>query len=181
VIALFFDTETTGFKSEKFDPEIVQIAAILQDTETRRVFGEINLIVSTDNLIPEVVVNIHGITNELSKSFGAQQIVADNMFAFLASKADVLVAHNTDFDVNIIKGTWTVSGALIADKPLFCTMKKSTNIVGISKSHGGGNKYPRLAEAYRFFFNEDFDNAHDAMADVRACRDVYFALLEANK
>ena len=41
-----------------------------------------------------------------------------------------------------------------------------------------GYKRPSLTETYRHFFGRDFDGAHDAMADVRACRDVYFALLD---
>jgi len=37
-------------------------------------------------------------------------------------------------------------------------------------------KNPSLQEAYRHLFGRNFVGAHDAMADVRACRDVYFAL-----
>ena len=38
-----------------------------------------------------------------------------------------------------------------------------------------GYKNPSLPRTYRHFFGRDFDGAHDAMADVRACRDVFFA------
>lgn len=178
MIALFFDTETTGFKSSTFTPEIVQIGAILQDTETRRVLGELNMIVKAEKPIPPEVTAIHGISDELSAKFGVRSGFVDNMFALLASNADVVVAHNIDFDIGIVNGVWDISRAIIATKEQYCTMKSATDIVGIPKSHGGSNKYPKLAEAYRHFFNAEFENAHDAMSDVRACRDVYFALLE---
>lgn len=42
-------------------------------------------------------------------------------------------------------------------------------------------KWPRLSEAYRFAFNEDFSGAHDAMADVRACLRIYRWIIDNSK
>lgn len=179
MIVLFFDTETTGFPNPKNPPEIVQIGAILQDTDTRRVLAELNLIVKAERPIPEVCSNIHGITDELSARHGVRSDVADNMLAILASQADLIVAHNIQFDLAIVEGRWPVSRAILKMKEQFCTMLKSTDIVGLSGTHAGGNKWPKMTEAYQHFFGEVFDGAHDAMADVRACRDVYFKLTEA--
>ena len=39
-------------------------------------------------------------------------------------------------------------------------------------------KKANLTEAYRHFFNEDFEDAHTAIADVKACMSVYFAILD---
>ncbi len=44
----------------------------------------------------------------------------------------------------------------------------------------GAYKWPQLQEAYKHFFNKEFDNAHDALADVTACKDVYFAIQNSN-
>jgi len=41
-------------------------------------------------------------------------------------------------------------------------------------------KWPKLIESYQFLFNESFDGAHDALADVRACARVHRHLIENN-
>lgn len=178
MIALFFDTETTGFKHGDFIPEIVQIGAVVQDTDTKRVLAELNVIVGADNPIPAEVSAIHGITDELSEKFGIDGGAAETMFGLMVQMSDILVAHNISFDLGIIKDVWPVAYGLMADKEQFCTMRKAEAIVGLSGTHAGRTKYPKLIEAYRHFYGKDFDNAHDAMADVRACRDVFFALFE---
>lgn len=186
MIALFFDTETTGFPSPDFTPEIVQVGAILQDTETKRVYSELNLVVRPNEPIPEEVSKIHGITSEIALVFGINKDVADNMFALLAAKAEVLVAHNIAFDVDIVNGAWEISRGIVADKEQVCTMRSLIEVMKLPRngnafhnSFSSQYKAPKLIEAYRHYFGKDFDGAHDAMADVRACRDVYFAMIEA--
>jgi hypothetical protein len=45
----------------------------------------------------------------------------------------------------------------------------------------GGYKWPTLDEAYRVLVDPSgFKDAHDAMADTRACRGVYYALRARN-
>lgn len=181
MIALIFDTETTGFKHGDFIPEIVQIGAVLQDTETRRVLAELNVICKPKERIPAEVSAIHGITDELAERYGMDTMAAGNMFAAMTQMADVVVAHNIAFDLGIIKDVWPAAHDALMSKAQFCTMVKSMAIVGIKKSHGGGNKFPKLVEAYAYFHDgATFENAHDAMADVRACRDVFFALASHN-
>ena len=41
----------------------------------------------------------------------------------------------------------------------------------------GKFKNPKLQEAYEHFFGEQFDNAHSAMADTKACMKVYWACI----
>jgi DNA polymerase-3 subunit epsilon len=179
MIALFFDTETTGFKSSTFTPEIVQIGAILQDTETRRVLAELNVIIKAKDAIPPRVSEIHGITDELAQRFGVESTTAESMFSLMVIMVDIVVAHNIKFDLEIIAGVWPAASAELTIKQQYCTMIEAESRVGLTGNHAGGTKYPKLIEAYRHFYGKEFDNQHDAMADVRACRDVYFALYDS--
>jgi DNA polymerase-3 subunit epsilon len=183
VIALFFDTETTGFKSSTFTPEIVQIGALLQDMSNYRVLSELNLIITAQAPIPQVVSDIHGIDDEISRKYGVDTTVAETMFAMLAEKADVIVAHNIEFDLGIIEGMWPNASAVLAERKQFCTMKRATDVIKLPAGKYHGKSYstykpPKLIEAYQHFYEgASFENAHDAMADVRACRDVFVKLI----
>lgn len=184
MIDLFFDTETTGFKREDFTPEIVQIAAILQDEDTRRVLASINLIVTPNGIIPDEVASIHGITTELARQYGFDQHAAESLFFQLVERCDRVVAHNIDFDLEMVRDNWPQTAQLIEEKQMYCTMREATPILKLPKKEGSSyhdDKYPdfkapRLAEAHQVLCGAGFANAHDAMADTEACRDVYFAI-----
>lgn len=211
MIALFFDTETTGIKTWKdpnFIPKLVQLGAILQDMETGRVLAEVNLIAHPgDNEIPADAAAVHGITTDLAKQFGLPVEKIDGVFHDLLKQADLLVAHNIDYDMDTMKDNLTysymefekpldefdnrVAGRPQNITPTFCTMNASLYIVkapltekqkAYFSSKGKRPDYPykspNLGETYRHFFNEDFVGAHDAMADIRACRDIFLKLIE---
>jgi DNA polymerase-3 subunit epsilon len=130
------------------------------------------------------VTAIHGITTELAQEYGIAQSDAQYLFLSLIQRCDVLVAHNIDFDMEMVQLNWLGAWTIAQNKQQFCTMRELTPIMKLpknGKNHYHDNKYPdfkapRLQEAYTYFFHKEFTNAHDAMADVRACRDVYFAM-----
>lgn len=198
---LFFDTETTGIKSYRnpgFVPELVQIGAILYDVESQRVLAEINLIVANpSSTVPLEASQVHGISTEMMHKYGQQLSLVDSLFAKLVTDADLLVAHNINFDLDIVKDNLNYSHKIITDKltaggfGTFCTMASSSLILKLPLTPAQSRffatkpaserpefKDPKLMEAYTYFFNREFDGAHDAMADVRACKDVYFAIVE---
>ena len=43
----------------------------------------------------------------------------------------------------------------------------------------GGYKSPKLIELYKYVFNEEFENAHSADADVDACAKCYFQMISS--
>lgn len=187
---LFFDTETTGkadFKaafSAKHQPNLVQIGACLCDEDgTER--AVLDLIIKPDGWeIPADVSAIHGITQELAERCGVASIAALRVFAAMLSRADLIVAHNISFDVLVMSAAFYRLSLLhpqaakeverIDKVNRFCTMGATTNILKLPGPYGF--KWPKLTEAYRHFFNEDFEGAHNAMVDVRACARVYFEL-----
>ena len=74
--------------------------------------------------------------------------------------------------LNIESERLSIPNRLGDRKEFFCTMRAMTNVVKIPSPRG--YKWPKLSEAYRFLFNRDLEGAHDAMADVRACAEIYF-------
>lgn len=194
---LFFDTETTGLKNPKqpdFIPKLVQLGAISYDQDLARVVAEVNIIVSGAGDIPPEASNVHGISTEVAKRYCVDKRAAEAIFAQLVRTADRVVAHNIDYDLDIIKDNMPVASAELDQTEHYCTMAGARDIVKAPYTDkqlaffkdrpdkkDGEFRGPRLIEAYIYFFGKEFDGAHDAMADVRACMDVYFAIPGNNK
>lgn len=183
---LFIDTETTGKLirgmplDEPQQPRIVQLAAILAD-DRAEVLAEINLLIYPEDwTIPEDASAIHGITTEQCRRHGLKITLALELLKALTYSASTIVAHNLDFDLSLIQREHILAdlGEPFIGKHHYCTMKAATDICNIPGRYGP--KWPTLAEAHQKLFNCDFENAHDAMADVRACMRIYFKLQEIN-
>lgn len=197
-LAIFYDTETTGlplFKepSEHPDqPHIVQLAACLVDLETRELLNSLDVIIRPDGwVIPDDIAKIHGITTERALDEGVPEATA--VAEFMSMWGGYLrIAHNEQFDARILRialmrfeseGAPDVWKAGKAE----CTAKLATPIVkapATEKMKAAGrfhHKTANLGEAYRHFMGCDFENAHSAMADVRACMEVYFAIKGAQQ
>ena len=186
---LFFDTETNGLPDKKQppswdgQPRICQLGAILCD-QYGGVKAEMNLLVRPDGwVIPEAASNIHGITQGTADRYGLSIKGVLSIFERLLAKSETLVAHNIQFDLFMLSIECSQSGvALGLPRQYACTMEDARGVLKLPptpKMAACGMtefKRPNLQEAYRHFFGKEFEGAHDAMADVRACRDVYFAL-----
>ena len=201
-IALFYDTETTGlplFKepSEHPDqPHIVQLAACLVDLVTRDIISSMDVIVRPDGwTIPDDVAAIHGINTARATAEGVPEAEAVSMFMGMWGQAASRIAHNEQFDARILRIALMrhqgLHGEGIADAwkqgKAECTAKLATPICKIPPTEkmlkAGFNKFKTasLGEAYRHFTGSELENAHSAMADVRACMEVYFAIKGAKE
>lgn len=186
---LFFDTETTGQYNFQLpagypsQPMIVQLGALLMDDAGTEI-GHLNTLVKTDGWeIDPGAQAIHGISKERCDAEGTTLLDAIEKFDQLLDFADLVVAHNFQFDRRVLATAYckTSRRDLLGLKESYCTMMKATPVCRIPKASGRGIKWPKLQEAYQFFFNEPFEGAHDAMADVRACARVYYKLNETNQ
>lgn len=184
---LYYDTETTGFPAaagaplEKC-PFIVQLAAILVDDEQGEV-ASINFIIKPDGwTIGEEVAAIHGISTEKAEKFGIPARVAMAAFSQLCRQSDQIVAHNIAFDSKLIAYELDRVAApnVAASLPQFCTMEATTELCKLPGRYRGKYKWPKLIEAHLHFFGEEFDGAHDALVDVRACHRVHQHLIQNN-
>lgn len=182
---LFYDTETDGLPKGGIYPHIVQIAAILDDgSEELETLCEI--IKPNGFEIPEEASAIHGISTERALKEGKDLKMILSRFLAMAERADLIVCHNIGFDMPVVSQELErvgLSEEALEDKEIFCTMLASTDICQIkfaSNQRRPGYKWPKLIEAHQYFFKEGFDDAHDALADVRACRRVYHELKRRN-
>lgn len=188
MMVLFFDTETSGTIDWKTpldspnQPDVIQLAAILSDETT--VYHELVCLVNPSDINPGWVMTpgaeaVHGITRErvLEEGRPAREVYAE--FMTLLPQARELVCHNTAFDSRLLGTAFNrlqdASGATrILNSQYYCTMKKSTKLCRLPGPYG--YKWPKLSELHRHLFNEDFDGAHDALADVLATRRCYYEL-----
>ena len=192
-LKLFFDTETTGLPDFKapsesaHQPHIVQLAALLVDMDTRETIQSMDVIIRPDGwTIPEEVAAVHGITTEHAAEVGIPEHLAVSMFMELWVGRP-RIAHNEQFDARILRIALMRHQSKDAANiwksgPAECTALMATPICQIPPTakmvRAGFNKLktPNLGEAYRHFTGNELVNAHSAMADVMACRDVYFAI-----
>ena len=197
-LALFFDTETTGLPDFKapseadHQPHIVQLAALLVDLDTRQTVQSMDVIVRPDGwTIPDEVAAVHGISTEHAAEVGIPERMAVQMFMELWSGRN-RVAHNQQFDARIVRIALmrhvdTQAADIWKKGAAECTAIMATPICQLPPTakmvRAGFNRFktPNLGEAYRHFTGKELQNAHSAMADVLACRDVYFAIKEAQQ
>lgn len=195
MLILAYDTETTGLLrgSDYTDPNapfLASIAMILYDSIESKIVASLNMPIQPEGwTMPEEAANINGLTDLYLSTVGAPaSVVLPNAIA-LASRADLLVAHNIDFDTKVIAAAlWrhlinenvkeedahTIIKEWI-NKPVYCTMQSSKQIVN-ARNAKGNLKYPKLTEAYKFFFGRELDRAHSANADAVAVLEIYLAL-----
>ena len=179
---IIFDTETTGLPknwnapADQVDnwPRIIQLAYGIFDHEGHCLKQVNNLIKPDGWEIPKEKFWIdNGFTTETNAEKGIP--ISDALAEFLsdALQCNFRVAHNISFDAKIIRSELIRGGNNIELKSeKICTMKSSTSHVGLA-----GNKWPKLIELHYHLFEEDFEGAHDAHADVMACARCLFELI----
>lgn len=194
MLILAYDTETTGIikGSDYTDPSapfLSSIAMILYDTESRRIVSSFNAAVKPEGWsMPEEASRVNGLTDEYLHKVGIPfPIVAFTLLA-LMNKAELRIAHNADFDTKIVAAAlWRAAisespedeAHIVVkhwlDMPSYCTMQSAKNVVNALDKRGKV-KYPKLTEAYKFFFDRELDRAHSANADAVAVLEIYMAL-----
>jgi DNA polymerase III epsilon subunit-like protein len=182
----FFDTETTGLPKnyhaphEDLDnwPRIVQVAWLIAN-EKKEILNKKSFIIKPDGFnIPIASSNIHGIDDAKANQFGIPLAEALNIFNENLNQSNpTLVAHNIDFDINVLGAEFlrTNINTNFMDLSRICTMKSTIDFCNLPN-----RKYPKLIELYRRLFADDFIGAHDALADVSACYECFFELKKRN-
>lgn len=175
---LIFDTETTGLpKSRKPSkegpnnwPHMVSISWVILDSETNQIVKERSYVVQPRNwTIPEESIRIHGITQEKAQQDGVS--LATILGEFLAERYDMLVAHNMEFDYNVLDNAvrWDLDMSFNdIKKPKICTMELSRDLCKL-RTLFGKPKAPKLKELYEHAFGSPPDESqlHNSLYDTK--------------
>jgi DNA polymerase III subunit epsilon len=129
---------------------------------------------------------VNGLTNERLTAEGLPVRHVLSIYDDMVRAGWVVVAHNAQFDTKVMRGELRRAGMddLFEQTLNICTMKACRDIVKMPPSNAmmatgrRGFKGPKLIEAYRHFYERDFDGAHEAFADAYACLDVFRALMK---
>ena len=189
---LIFDTETTGLPAN-WDaplsdsdnwPRCVQIAWQLHASDGHMISHD-DFIVTPDGFdIPFESEKVHGISTNLATRDGVPIHQVVESFIEVVDKAEFLVGHNLKFDLNIMGAELLRLGKenILTTKSTLDTCTEDTAAMcQLPGGRGGKFKLPTLNELYTFLFNDTFDEAHNATADVEATTRAFLELLRQNK
>jgi len=181
---LFFDTETNGlphnWRAPVTDltnwPRLVQIAWMLFDGNGQEIARNSHIVKPVGFTIPTAASDVHGISTEKALIEGIDLSIVLDEFLEQLKKANYIVAHNLSFDEKIVGAELLRNNYpnLLPQKTGICTMKQSTEYCALPGKYG--YKWPKLNELHRKLFGYNFDNAHDAVADIRATAKCFWEL-----
>ncbi len=183
---LIFDTETTGLPknwnapitdSDNW-PRMVQLAWQIHDEKGVFVENKNYVVIPEGYEIPFDTVQIHGITTEKAYEIGIPLTEVLEEFNKDLEKCTHIIGHNVGFDINIVGAEYYRKGI---NNPLLTKISIDTkdDATDYCKIPGKGNrfKWPRLEELHEFLFNEKFNEAHNASADVNATARCFLELV----
>lgn len=181
----FFDTETTGlplnWNAPVSDlnnwPRMIQVGYIIYDLEGNHIETKEYIIRPENFEIPEESSNIHGITTDKALAEGIELSIVLNELYQKITSSTIVVAHNISFDEKILGAEFLRKNLnnVLDIKRKICTMKSSVNYCAIPNQYGK-YKWPKLEELHKKLFNKNFDNAHNALADIQATADCFWKL-----
>lgn len=183
---LFFDCETNGlpidYKASYTEvnnwPRVLSLAWILADIDANIIQQGSHLIKPEGWMVPTEQFWVdNGYSQARSEEFGIP--IGAVLAAFMDAKkqADILVAHNLNFDHRIVWAEFIRYGLEPrSGMHKICTMMKSTSYCKIPAKRGF--KWPKLDELHEHLFGCGFDGAHDALTDVSITMKCFFELIK---
>lgn len=179
---LFLDTETTGLDTTA--NRLLQLSTRLIDPGGTQDYDQ--LIRPAGFTIPPAAHAIHGISDQVATTQGIPLTQALDAFSQQLERADIVIGHNVDFDLSIIRAEArrVDRNDLIArlEKPNFgtnggrraaiCTHCLAQDYLRFKKQPAS-NSAAKLITIYRELFHEELTGAHNAMVDVIACQRIY--------
>jgi len=192
-LILVYDVETTGLLpkvgSPEPNPHVIQLSFILYNVDKQNIVESHNyyIRVGPSVIITPKITELTGISREMCDTKGIPIEEALIHFARLYQLAYIIVAHNRQFDSQMLKIEMERhrDHPLIRNMVLFdpvadkitstlhvCTMMSSVKLCNIMVEKPGQKpyaKWPTLLELHRHLFGTTPANLHNAIVDVLVC------------
>jgi DNA polymerase III subunit epsilon len=161
---VFIDLETTG--TQLSQDRIVEIAIIRLNPDGTRLVKR--KLINPNMPIPQVTIDIHGITNEMVKDAPTFKQVANEVKQFI-EHSDLAGYNSNRFDIPLLMEEFLRAGIqfdmqqcrLVDVQKVFHMMEQRT-----------------LSAAYKFYCNKTHDAAHSAEADAAATLEILEAQVD---
>jgi DNA polymerase III epsilon subunit-like protein len=197
-VVLVFDVETTGLipkqNSQGENPYITQLSYIKYNTKKNEIIETFDTYVKIPEnvVITELITNLTGINQEMCDAgIPIEEVLT--AFYIACNDAECIIAHNLDFDKEMMKIEYNRNIAsviniipdymmhpIFQDKHLYCTMRNSIDLCNIIRETPKGKKYkkfPKLIELYQVLFSgKNVDNLHNSFVDTLVCLRCYLKL-----
>jgi DNA polymerase III epsilon subunit-like protein len=176
---MIFDTETTGLPKNSTPaynapnnwPHLVSISWAILNSETNAVEKKRSYIVYPETwVIPEDSTEIHGISHLQAVEQGVP--LKNVMIEFISENYDIMVAHNMNFDENVLVNAIRWDMATLFEgftKPRYCSMNLTRSMCNLKYHNSwGGTKPPKLKELYEIVMKKKPDETklHSSEYDV---------------
>jgi DNA polymerase III epsilon subunit-like protein len=180
---LIFDTETNGLpvcpafgffplytETNKYNnARIVQVSYIITDCHYDKL-EESDTIIKANGFKIENS-QFHGNTQQISETRGISFTEFAANFSNSLDQVDTLMAHNIDFDFNVLCAEFYRYGLYgviekMQSKQQICTMKRYKYLVNATFKNSATIKYPNLKELYTYATGKTMENHHNSMYDT---------------
>ncbi len=169
---ILLDVETTGFHYNNGD-KIVELACI-EIFDDKDMKGEFHVYINPQRKIPEEVIRVHGISNEMVKDSPVFENIVEDFLKFIGGCE--IIAHNAKFDMSFINAELKNIGKEIIPVNRFIDTLKLAQ----AKFLGQKNRLDDLCKR----FNIDLESRkdyHGALIDTRLLGEVYIKLIGGQK
>lgn len=165
--AITFDVETTGLKLHNAaplgrQPHIVEFGGVLFN-DKGETLKELSILIKPPIAMPKDALEIHNITDEMLARHDNFEKNQQKIQRFL-NQADLLIAHNLDFDFNMLLIEFTRLGMeLNIPKNQVCTAETSQMAFGHRL---------KLSQLYYNQTGKKLEQTHRALDDARALAEI---------